>query len=144
MKIHENDNFRLWNYMRYLRNQSWNCSRNQKRLLCPFWTKISIDKDNFLIGMGNGNNRGKFNKRLDQVSRGSLDFSWAGNRVAAKVEFHYARKRLVTSQSSWLHNPNKIAGFEVPIRRWRSFGSTVWSCAQVVPTHLHGAVRLEG
>ena len=77
------------------------------------------------MGVGNGKNRGKFDNGTDQVSGGSSEFGRAGNCIAAKVQFHYARKRIVLSRSSWLRNPNKIAGFHVPIGRCSLFGSTV-------------------
>ena len=71
----------------------------------------------FFIGIGNGKNRGKFDNGTDEVSGSNSDFGSAGNRIAAEVQFHYSRKRIVPSQSSWLHNTNKIAGFEVSIGR---------------------------
>ena len=81
-----------------------------------FGRKLTLIKT-FFLGIGNGKNRGKFDIGTDQESGGSSDFGGAGNRIAAKVQFHYARNRLVTSRSSWLHNPNRIAGFDVSIGR---------------------------
>ena len=94
------------------------------QFLCQYW-KSNIYKVNFLIRIEDGKNRGKFDNGTGQVAGGCSNFGRAGNRIAAKVQFQYARKRIVTSRIIWLHNPNKIAGFEVSIGRWRPFGSTV-------------------
>ena len=85
--------------------------------MCKNWKKIKIDRDIFLIGISNGKNGGKFDSGKDQVSRGSSDFSRASNGVAAKVQVHYANRKIVTSRTSWLHNPNNIASLEVSIGR---------------------------
>ena len=92
-------------------------AKNQKRL--------TLIKHNFLFGIGNKENGGKFANWTDQISIGSSDFGRATNGVAVKPQFHYASKKLVTSWTSWLHNSNKIASLEVSVGRWRPFGSTV-------------------
>ena len=74
-----------------------------------------------MIAIGNGENSGKFDNGTDQVSGGCSDFGRASNGVAAKIQFHYASYRIVTSRTSWFHNPNKIASLEVTIGRWRPF-----------------------
>ena len=77
-----------------------------------FEKKITTNKDIFSIGIEKEKNRGKFDNGTDQVFGGSSDFGRASNCIATKVQSHYVRMRIVTSRSNWLHNPNKLVGFE--------------------------------
>ena len=48
---------------------------------------INIDEDNISTGIASGENRGRFDKGTDQVSRGSSDVSRTSYGVAAKIQW---------------------------------------------------------
>ena len=87
----------------------------KSQLLCQYWKNNNTDEDKFLTGIGSGENGDKFKKGTDQVSGGTSDYGRPSNGVAAKIQFHYASKKIVTSRTIWLDNPNKIANLEVKV-----------------------------